>query len=72
MELAASSVAFWGMSLGRLDSVLAVISSERPPSPFSLKATTLILYTLYVFLRQVGGFLRVLRFSPPIKLTATI
>jgi len=23
-------------------------------------------------LRQVGGFLRVLRFSPPIKLTATI
>jgi hypothetical protein len=23
-------------------------------------------------LRQVGGFLRVLRFSPPIKMTATI
>jgi hypothetical protein len=23
-------------------------------------------------LRQIGGFLRVLRFSPPIKLTATI
>jgi hypothetical protein len=24
------------------------------------------------YLRQVGGFLRVLRFPPPIKLTATI
>jgi hypothetical protein len=25
-----------------------------------------------IYLRQVGGFLRVLRFPPPIKLTATI
>jgi len=34
--------------------------------------TDVVNSNLVIDLRQVGGFLRVLRFPPPIKLTATI
>jgi hypothetical protein len=46
---------------------------------FNKKKTSLVLYSIQYYvikfvsdLRQVGGFLRVLRFPPPIKLTAMI
>ena len=36
------------------------------------KVYNIMRYNFVSYLRQVGGFLRVLRFPPPIKLTATI
>jgi len=38
----------------------------------SVLGTTLYMMKFASNMRQVGGFLRVLRFPPPIKLTATI